>query len=263
MISAKSEHLQDLYKDASTKLKFRDIFDWKKLSPELSARAVELGTLILEYSRQLESLDHVLLVLQAVQILHFSISKLVPNLWDFQLFKYLQMLASFVNLLPNQSSSEVSVARKLVYTSFWFNFAILVIGLVCLFKLKLRKDTFVSLPLSITFKFIAFYTLCARRILTIPFAQTSYAVLFCASESNDGIWCSFDSDRTESVTAILNLLFIYILILLFHGIELDRSPMSSNSFACFPSPLEKCRTLVYTLVPFYLLADPTVTERVT
>jgi hypothetical protein len=193
-----------------------------------------------------------LVLLEFIQLVHFSISPELDNIWNLQIFQYVQLVSSFLNfdlLSANQSAIQilVIVCFSLVCTV-WFIIAILM--------LMLKKGQEIRSVVKALIQGISIFFTLFSRLLIIPFVQIAYKGVNCNPNLQSMASFNCESSASQSVVIALSVVLLCLTILLSlaaNTIVLDLNPFSKSPIAQFKSLGHSIlKDLFKMLLPLYL-----------
>jgi len=175
-----------------------------------------------------------LVLLELIQLMHFSISAQLDNNWNLQIFKYVQLVSSFLSfglLTGNQSAVQtlVFVCFSLVCT-IWIVIAIVM--------MLLKKGGEIRTVVKVAIQGISIFFTLFSRLLIIPFAQIAFKGLNCnpSLESSRDFNCQITVLRSVVIALSAILLCLTILLsLASNTILVDLNPFSRSPIAQFKS----------------------------
>lgn len=162
----------DIIKGASiTSFKLKDI----------NEKLFRLVSQLLHSMEKLQLIIRLLSILEFLQILFFVISKHLPNIWNANVFTYLQTITDFVNLDRVLMEGTSSAINSLILTIF----SVHCTGVVVFVLMVWFTPVHGNLPdfLNFFIKVFTLYLFALRAVLVVPSAQVAFVGFICDADS--------------------------------------------------------------------------------
>lgn len=148
---------------------------------DVNEKLFRLVSQILHSMEKLQLIIRLLSILEFLQILFFVISKHLPNMWNANVFTYLQTITDYVNLDRVLMEGTSSAINSLILTIF----SVHCTGVVLFVLMVWFTPVHGILPEVLNFfiKVFTLYLFALRAVLVVPSAQVAYVGFVCDPSS--------------------------------------------------------------------------------
>lgn len=148
---------------------------------DINEKLYRLVSQILHSMEKLQLILRLLSILEFLQILFFVISKQFPNMWNANVFTYLQTVTDFVNLDRVLLEGTESAINSMVFTISGVHMS----GVFIFISMVWFTPVQGAIPEVLNFfvKFFTLYLFALRSVLIVPSAQVAYVGYLCDPNS--------------------------------------------------------------------------------
>lgn len=198
----------------------------------------------------------VLLVIECLQLIYFSIHPKLDFYDDNQYFTFIRGIIQYFQLNSILSSASSNIYLILLYLAISIETLIIVFAVIILFLIVKYKKKTVGI-VNFLFKIMSFYAILITTILNLPFFNIFIMAFKCDNELSiyEEITCFQGAHFIHIIFSVYGLIlwifFSLLLLFFFH----DINPISKIPFASPISQIFFLKLVIKMLLPLYFFID--------
>lgn len=229
---------------------------WEKLEAKLKKMVYSFMHELLQSQVCTPFLYKLLVFIEMIQILYYSIHPNLSFLWNATALDYLRTIIQYFQINSIIEEGNANVILVIMYFVFSINFIALIMIIVTSCRIsstQRNKSTFLTYGI----KILSGYGLLLNTIIAIPFYNIYIAVLYCKEDSSisQNFTCNQGIYILHIVISVFGLIFLVMLSMLFTNLYIDLNPNSTIPFAQPQSSTNFFKLILKIFLPFYMIID--------